>query len=386
MKVAGLFAGIGGFEVGLQENGHTIVLTCEKDEIAAAVLRQNIGVLNYDDIRSLSSLPGDIDLITAGFPCQDLSPAGKTRGLAGDQSILVIELFRLLRKVRTPWVLIENVPFMARLHAGSMLTLIVAELEELGYQWAYRIVNTLAWLPQRRRRLFLLASRIHDPADVLLVDDIVIPSRPVSTAEVAHGFYWTEGNRGLGLAIDAVPPLKCGSSFGIPAPPAVLLPNGNIIKPDIRDAERLNGFELDWTLPAEAIARGSVRWRLVGNAVSVPVSRWIGSRLRVPGAYEKERDRGQIQAGNWPSAARSSEGERVAVDISPTPVWEARPSLHEFLKFPGTPLSAKAAGGFYRRARNSTLRFPEGFLAAIARHIERVSSGAIGLLNGSVAE
>src|SRR5690606_19679397 len=100
------------------------------------------------------------------------------------------------------------------------------------------------------------------------------------------GFYWTEGLRGLGWAVNAVPTLKGGSSIGIPSPPAIVLPDGRVVTPDIRDAERLQGFPADWTKVAETVARRSARWRLVGNAVSVPAADWIGKRLLKPAAVK----------------------------------------------------------------------------------------------------
>jgi DNA (cytosine-5)-methyltransferase 1 len=379
MKIAGLFAGIGGIELGLGEAGHQTVMTCENDSSAIAVLRAGLSVPNHDDISTLGSLPADIELISAGFPCQDLSQAGRTGGILGERSGLINEVFRLARAAHTPWVLIENVPFMLRLHQGAALEFIISNLEELGYRWAYRVVDTIAFgLPQRRQRVFVLASRVADPADVLLVDEAEEPPQAKGLLNVARGFYWTEGNRGLGWAVNAIPPLKNGSGLGIPTPPAILMPDGRIIKPDIRDAERLNGFRVDWTAPAETAIREPIRWRLVGNAVSVPVSAWIGNRLSAPGQYDRTRDLGQFSVGGWPKAARSAARQRVAVEISTAPVWRSRPPLHEFLKFPGTPLSVRAAEGFYLRARRSNLRFPEGFLAAVAAHIERTREMNVG--------
>src|SRR5205085_1161789 len=107
-----------------------------------------------------------------------------------------------------------------------------------------------------------------DPRDVLLTQDIGEPE-PQDPRGLACGFYWTEGVRGLGWAVNAVPTLKGGSSIGIPSPPAVLMPNGAIVKPDIRDLERMQGFDVDWTKPAERIVRKGHRWKLVGNAVTV---------------------------------------------------------------------------------------------------------------------
>jgi len=375
LAVAGLFAGIGGIELGLHRAGHKSVLFCENDLGAAAVLEERfVGVPLRDDVRRLRSLPPSTQMLTAGFPCQDLSQAGMTGGISGERSGLVGEVFRLLRRKRVPWVLLENVPFMLSLGRGKALDVIVRELESMGYRWAYRVVDSRAFsLPQRRQRVYLLASRDHDPRDVLFADDAGPPEIEPDPASVACGFYWTEGVRGLGWAIDAVPTLKGGSTVGIPSPPAIRLPNGRIIRPDILDAERLQGFDADWTKPAEEVGRRSFRWKLVGNAVSVNVAEWIGRRLASPGHYDGTWDE-PLQIGHrWPRAAWSMGQGRFASAVS---AWPRRPrgplGLAQFLTEKGEPLSLKAAVGFRRRTATSRLRFPQGFLADIDAHIERM--------------
>src|SRR5207249_10844106 len=138
--------------------------------------------------------------------------------------------------------------------------------------------------------VLLLASRTEDPREILFHGNEQEPEVP-DHDKVACGFYWTEGIRGLGWAVDAVPTLKGGSTIGIPSPPAIRLPVDRIIlTPDIRDAERLQGFSANWTLPAlegDTVRKGA-RWRLVGNAVSVPVERWVGERLKAGGSYDAD--------------------------------------------------------------------------------------------------
>ena len=371
MRIAGLFAGIGGLEAGLDSAGHTTVLTCESWPPAQAVLRERFrAVPNHPDVTTLPDLPGGIDLVTAGFPCQDLSQAGKTVGIGGARSSLVDHVFRLLDGARVPWVLLENVSFMLHLDGGRAMERLVRAFEARGYRWAYRVVNSLAFLPQRRERVYFLASRVADPADVLLTDAVEPPILTTGLATHAHGFYWTEGTRGLGWAKDAVPTLKNGSTIGIPSPPAILLPDGRVIQPDIRDAERLQGFAADWTSPAETAGKASLRWALVGNAVSVPVAAWIGQRLREPGRYDRSRDRAEVARDSWPKAARSDGRRRVTVEIGSFPVWRPRQPLTNFLCHPGKPLSLRATAGFLARAKASRLRFEPGFLDRVQRHLE----------------
>jgi DNA (cytosine-5)-methyltransferase 1 len=378
MRVAGLFAGIGGLELGLGAAGHRAVAFAEIWRPAASVLARRFPeVERFTDVREVTALP-DHDLLTAGFPCQDLSQAGRTRGIAGPKSGLVDHVFRLMDVARPAHVLLENVSFMLSLDHGAAMGRLVTAFEERGYRWAYRTIDTLAFLPQRRRRVFVLASRSLDPADVLFADEVEEPvsRRAVLSAGRAHGFYWTEGIRGLGWGEDCVPTLKNGSTVGIPSPPAILMPDGRIVTPDIRDAECLQGFPADWTAPAEATDGARLRWSLVGNAVSVPVARFVGERLERPGHHLAERDRPLDDGARWPAAARSSGGRRTAVEISTHPVRLARPPLHRFLAHPGKPLSIRATAGFLERLGRTRLRLPAGFREAVATHLEAMRAAA----------
>jgi len=372
MKVVGLFAGIGGLELGLARAGHECLMFSENWPLAARVLAAHFPQTpNAGDVAALRGLPGETELVAAGFPCQDLSQAGRTQGIEGRKSSLVEHVFRLLDEKRAPFALLENVSFMLSLDRGRAMARLVSAFEERGYRWAYRVVNTLAFLPQRRERVLFLASRAADPADSLLVDEAVPRPRATALGTHAHGFYWTEGVRGLGWAQDCVPTLKNGSTLGIASPPAILLPGGGVVTPDIRDAERLQGFPPDWTAPAEALGRANWRWSLVGNAVSAPVAEWVGGRLAAPGLYDRARDGAALEEGaRWPRAARYDGDRRVGVEISAFPVWREREPLHLFLRHPGKPLSERAAAGFLARTERAKLRFEPGFREAVAAHLD----------------
>jgi DNA (cytosine-5)-methyltransferase 1 len=376
MKTISLFSGIGGFEVGLTRAGHSIELSCEIDEGAKAVLEHHFDVPVRPDVRKLKGFPS-ADLIAAGFPCQDLSQAGRTVGIRGRNSRLVEEIFkRIPRRGSTPrWLLLENVPFMLQLQGGRAMRYLVTELESLGFMWAYRVVDTRAFgLPQRRLRVILLASRTEDPRPVLFGQDGTA-SLPQFSSDRLCGFYWTEGLRGLGWAVDAVPTLKGGSTIGIPSPPAIWDPtDGSITVPDLRDAERLQGFDAAWTAPAvnaEGV-RDRHRWKLVGNALSVPVAEWIGRRLIDP-TGDFESGRALTRSSSWPRAAWGYRKDAREVDVSPFPVQESLPSLRSFLKYPRVRLSHRAALGFLNRALLSSLRFEDGFLIDIKRHVEQMA-------------
>ena len=373
MRFAGRFAGIGGFELGLARAGHETALLCDVLPAARAVLETRFSGVDYhDDLTTLKALPRTVDAVCAGFPCQDLSQAGRTAGLDGARSGLIGEVFRLLGRRRIPTVVVENVPFMLQLAGGRAMREIVAEFERLSYRWAYRVVDSYAFgLAQRRERVFLVASRDLDPRDVLLADDAPIERRKSAIGRLPHGFYWTEGQGGLGWAVDAVPTLKNGSTIGIPSPPAILMPDGRIIKPGIRDAERLQGFDADWTAPAESVARSSSRWGLVGSAVSVPVAAWIGDRLARPGNYKTRAEYPFPASGQVPRAAWFDGKQRVAVTIGTDPLGIRPAPLVDFLTDEEGQqlLSAKATLGFLSRTRRAKLRFEPGFIAAVERHL-----------------
>ena len=374
MKVVGLFAGIGGIELGLESEGHETLLLCEKDPQARAVLSARFpAVPLHDDVVVLEHLPEGSQVVAAGFPCQDLSQAGRTEGINGGQSGLVAHLFRLLERSDVPHVLIENVPFMLRLERGRAMEYLVTRLEDLGFSWAYRVVDSRAFgLPHRRRRVFLLASRTGDPAQALFEEDVGEPRAPSHEGR-ACGFYWTEGNRGLGWAVDAIPPLKGGSGLGIPSAPAIWFPDGRVATPDIRDAERLQGFEPGWTLAAATAGRPSARWKLVGNAVSVPVAAWIGEKLHSLSG-EASTHPGEPMGKRWPDAAWGEAGRRFEIDVSSWPRAVRSPSLESFLSFPPKPLSKRATSGFYGRLTKSCLSYPEAFSDALQKHVRAMGA------------
>jgi len=374
-RAVGLFAGIGGLELGLAEHGWNTELLCEIDSGAQAVLSHRFpGVELHSDVRKLRSLPAGTELVAAGFPCQDLSQAGRTVGISGARSGLVDEVFRLVKRKNGPrWLLLENVPFMLQLGRGAAMRHITAALEDLGYAWAYRVVDARAFgLPQRRLRVLMMASRTEDPREVLFADDAGPAAEPDPT-EVACGFYWTEGVRGLGWAVDAVPTLKGGSTLGIASPPAVRTRAGELVTPGLVDAERLQGFDPDWTLPANAVpgSRPGHRWKLVGNAVNVRMASWLGERIADPTPYDGSGDKPLQPGETWPMAAWGRGGVAHRSPVSTWPVQDAYTSIEDYLT-ETKPLSARATAGFLKRARAGNLRFMPGFLDDVAHHLDTV--------------
>ena len=141
MRAVGLFSGIGGFEAGFAQSGITTDVMCENWEPAIRVLKQRFDADVLGDIRKLRALP-ECDIVTAGFPCTDISQVGRTAGIGGDESGLIREVFRLISKQTPRWLVLENVPNMLALHQGAPIRFITEWLEEHRWHWAYRTVDS----------------------------------------------------------------------------------------------------------------------------------------------------------------------------------------------------------------------------------------------------
>lgn len=377
-SVVGLFAGVGGIELGFRRAGFHAAVMSEIDPAARSVLKARFPEAELvGDITRVSGLPS-ATVVAAGFPCQDLSSVGRRAGILGADSALVAEVIRLVsgRKTSPDWLVFENVPFMLRLHGGEAMDWLTGELERLGFIWAYRIIDARAFgVPQRRRRVVILASRCHDPRPVLFGCDAGPHMKGRGSARDGQdcGFYWTEGNRGLGWTPGGVPPIKGGSAIGIPSAPAIWSRQGpdSFGTPEIRDAERLQGFPAGWTLPAERELGGKrLRWRLIGNAVNVHVSAWLAERIaRLPKDEQPFAEFRTRASARWSRAGWGARGQRFDVEVTEWPVRAPYRTISRFLRYPVEPLSIRASAGFLSRAQKSTLRFEPGFIDELSAYV-----------------
>jgi DNA (cytosine-5)-methyltransferase 1 len=160
VNVLDLFSGIGGFSLGLERAGMRTVAFCEIDPYARAVLAARWpDVPCYDDIRELGAgrLASDgiaVDVICGGFPCQDISTAGRGEGIDGERSGLWREYARLVGELRPRFVIVENVA--ALLARG--LELVLGDLAALGYDAEWHCVPASAiGAPHRRDRVWIVA-------------------------------------------------------------------------------------------------------------------------------------------------------------------------------------------------------------------------------------
>mgnify|MGYP003671801505 FL=1 len=185
MKVGSLFSGVGGFDLGLERSGHEIVWQVEYDKQARSILRKHWpDVKIYNDVQQVGGKDGEagrdvleeVDLICGGVPCQDLSVAGHRRGLDGSKSGLWYEFHRILEECRPKYCLVENVPGLFSSNKGRDMEVLVRGLEELGYQWQYRILDSQYFgVPQRRRRVFIVGYLGEGCAPQVLLESESLP-------------------------------------------------------------------------------------------------------------------------------------------------------------------------------------------------------------------
>jgi DNA (cytosine-5)-methyltransferase 1 len=171
MTGVSLFAGIGGFDLAMQRQGVRVVASIEIDKNCNKVLAQHFpNTKQFNDITEVkgsdlieAGFTPDRGIITGGFPCQDLSVAGKRAGLAGARSGLFWEAARIVEETQSNWFIIENVPGLLTSNSGADFGVVIGTMADLGYGVAWRVLDAQYFgVPQRRRRVFIVGQRDPD--------------------------------------------------------------------------------------------------------------------------------------------------------------------------------------------------------------------------------
>ena len=302
MRTLSLFSGIGGFDLGFERAGMTVVGVCEIDKHAQKILQRHFpDATLHDDVRKVHYARESVDLVCGGFPCQDLSVAGKRRGLDGERSGLWFEFARIIDEVQPQWVVIENVPGLFSSDGGRDFAVIIQWLAKRGYGVGWRVLDSQGFgLAQRRKRVFIVASFGTPRGCTLLLEPESVRwdtttrrgerqghTRAVAKCLTAHGQridYESEIMIPFLLweSTHCDDPVRlCSNQNLSPTLPARMGTGGNNVpligvrRLTPTECERLQGFPDGWTSGQS----DTHRYKQLGNAVSVPVAEWIGRRI-----------------------------------------------------------------------------------------------------------
>ena len=236
LKVLSLFSGIGGWDLGLERTGgFQTVRFCEIDPYARAILAKHWpDVPCHDDVTTMEFTEGEADVIAAGWPCQDLSYAGKGAGLAGERSGLWREVVRAVGMVRPSFVCLENVSALLGRGLGDVL----GDLAALGYDAVWNCIPASAvGAPHRRDRIWIVAyagGEQHEGRGPEILRQIAAElSRAAAYAEAMHHerrwsghASWWSVEPDVGRVADGVPKrvdrLRCLGNAVVPQIPEII--------------------------------------------------------------------------------------------------------------------------------------------------------------------
>ena len=291
MYVLDLFSGIGGFSLGLEQSGMETLAFCEFEPYAQKVLKKNWpNVPIHTDARLLDGkqFRGKANIICGGFPCQDISIGGKNAGfLGGEKTKLWTEFKRIIEEAQPEYALIENVNALL----GRGLNIVLNDLASLGYDATYTTLDT-KWcgLPQRRRRVYILAVRdgIAPDSDIFKFKERDTIGCRESMELVQQGFEWDFSKDGEGREGFTFLTCQRSDEYGEVGLSSALLKrdykqftdivvynDGSVRRVIPQERMLLQGFPSDWLENCDL----SNTEKFMCNGMSVPVVNWIGDRL-----------------------------------------------------------------------------------------------------------
>jgi len=233
MKVLDLFSGIGGFSLGLERAGMETVAFCEFDEHAQKVLRKHWpGVPIHNDIRELDAkqFRGTVDVVCGGFPCQDLSTAGKQVGFSGERSSLYRQMLRIISECMPRYAIFENVTGLLTGDSGRWFGQFLYDLAQIGFDAEWHCVEAAyVGAPHRRDRVWIIAYPREERRK----------RRIAQSVRWEQSFSWCKNGRrskDLPDRCHLYPSKLCGSGDGIPKRVDRLARLGNAVVPQIPEA------------------------------------------------------------------------------------------------------------------------------------------------------
>ena len=163
-----LFAGVGGFDLAMQRQGVRVVASVEIDKNCNQVLANHFPeATQFNDITTVkgedlinAGFTPSAGIITGGFPCQDVSVAGRRAGLAGARSGLFWEAARIVEETQSEYFILENVPGLLSSNKGADFGVVIGTMADLGYSIGWRVLDAQYFgVPQRRKRVFIVGRR-----------------------------------------------------------------------------------------------------------------------------------------------------------------------------------------------------------------------------------
>lgn len=158
-----LFSGIGGFRLGMERAGHKCIGFCEIDKYARASYKSIFNTFEEVEMHDIQSVSdefirsiGSVDVIVGGFPCQAFSIAGKRRGFGDTRGTMFFEIARFASILRPSLLFLENVTGLLSHESGATFETILRTLDELGYDCEWECINSKAYIPQNRERVFIV--------------------------------------------------------------------------------------------------------------------------------------------------------------------------------------------------------------------------------------
>lgn len=290
ISCASFFTGIGGFDLGFEEVGIVPVFQCEIDEFCSSVLERHWPqVKRFGDIRDIdaSSIP-EAQVWCGGFPCQDVSVArgwlGRD-GFKGENTGLFYPFAKLIQERLPEVVVMENVTGLLNSHNGQDFAILLYTMDRLGYGVAWRTLNTRYFgAPQSRPRVFICAWRESAVSAYHVLFEggqQTLPEKP------RLGFLRETRCKTTGARVPEVAfclAATSGRHTGTDWSRSYVSYESEVRRLTPTECERIQGFPAGWTVPhKDFTSRGSdadsPRYKAAGNAVSVPVVRWVGMRV-----------------------------------------------------------------------------------------------------------
>jgi len=303
-KFIDLFAGIGGFRIAMQELGGACVFSSEWDPYAKRTYEVNFGEVPFGDIRKISEydIP-DHDILCAGFPCQPFSLAGvsarnslKTaHGFACEtQGTLFFDIARIMKAKRPRIAFLENVKNLVGHDGGKTFSVIKNTIEELGYSFNYKIIDSSPLVPQRRLRCYIVCVRnTKNQFDFPAIQGPPLALKSILEKNVDESFtisskLWeghqrrTKRNLARGTGFTAFcadlekPSNTIVARYGKDGKECLVSQgrkNPRMLTP--RECARLQGFPEEFIIPHAK----TTSYRQFGNSVAIPVIKRISGRI-----------------------------------------------------------------------------------------------------------